>query len=263
MSGRLDGKKILVTGAAQGLGAAIASMAAREGARVMLTDLDGAGAAAVSQRINTACGTGTAFARTHDVRSEQQWSDAIAAAADQLDGLSGLVNNAGIVHVGTVEDTSLAQWKNMHAVNLDGTFIGIQRALPVMRRHQPGSIVNISSISGLIASHNLTAYNASKAAVWMLTKSVALHCARQRLNIRCNSIHPAFIDTPILSQLSTQPHPVAGGDPQLNARLVRQIPLGRLGCADDVAYAAVYLLADESQFMTASEIKLDGGISAQ
>jgi NAD(P)-dependent dehydrogenase (short-subunit alcohol dehydrogenase family) len=126
-----------------------------------------------------------------------------------------------------------------------------------MRESQPGSIINLSSIAGLAASHNVAVYNASKAAVWLLSKSVALHCARSRWDIRCNSIHPTFIRTPIIDSL------IAGRDETtVLEKLARQVPLGRLGEARDVANAIVYLASDESRFMTGSEIKLDGGISA-
>jgi NAD(P)-dependent dehydrogenase (short-subunit alcohol dehydrogenase family) len=143
------------------------------------------------------------------------------------------------------------------SVNADSVFLGCKYALPLMRRSQPGSIVNISSIAGLIASHNFAAYNASKAAVWLLSKSVALHCARNGWNIRCNSIHPTFIKTPILDSLIGDRDKATVLD-----KLVRQVPLGRLGEVNDVAKAVLYLASDESCFVTGAELKLDGGISA-
>jgi NAD(P)-dependent dehydrogenase (short-subunit alcohol dehydrogenase family) len=143
------------------------------------------------------------------------------------------------------------------SVNADSVFLGCKCALPFMRESQPGSIINLSSIAGLIASHNFAVYNASKAAVWLLSKSVALHCDRNRWDIRCNSVHPTFIRTPILDSL------IAGRDETtVLEKLARQVPLGRLGEAGDVANAIVYLASDESRFMTGAEIKLDGGISA-
>lgn len=257
MSGRLAGKKALVTGAAQGLGAATAMALAREGAQVLLTDRNGEGVVAAARAIEAAFGGGTACAMRHDVTSEREWSAAVALASERLGGLSVLVNNAGIVLTGTVEDFSLEEWRHGSAVNVDSVFLGIKHALPLMRENQPGSIVNLSSIAGLIASHNFANYNATKAAVWMLSKSVALHCARQGWDIRCNSIHPAFIRTPILQDLVGDKEEAA-----VMAKLARQVPLGRLGEAEDVAHAAVYLASDESRFMTGAEIKLDGGISA-
>ncbi len=257
MSGRLEGKTALVTGAAQGLGAGIAAALAREGARVVLSDRNAAGAGEVAQRIAAEFGEGTAFATGHDVTSEADWQSALAFAADKLGGLSVLVNNAGIVTMGTVEDLDLAAWRQAMAVNADGPFLGCKHALPLLRASQPAAIVNIASVSALIASHNLTAYNASKAALWMLTKSVALHCARQGWNVRCNSIHPTFVRTPLLDGIVGSHE-----DTGMLAKLARQVPIGRIGEVEDVAAAVVYLASDESAMMTGSELKLDGGMTA-
>jgi NAD(P)-dependent dehydrogenase (short-subunit alcohol dehydrogenase family) len=257
MSGRVARKLALVTGAAQGLGEAIARMLAREGARVACTDLDGEGARRTAEAIN-AERPGAAFAYAHDVTDEAQWIAVLAQAARDLGGLSVLVNNAGIATLASVEDESLEQWRQTMAVNADSVFLGSKHALAYLRENQPGSIVNISSIAGLVAGHNYAAYNASKAAVWLLTKSTALHCARKRWDIRCNSVHPAFVRTAILDPLIAQL-----GLEDAEAKLARQLPLGRLGEPDDVAYAVLYLASDESRFMTGAEMKLDGGLSAQ
>jgi NAD(P)-dependent dehydrogenase (short-subunit alcohol dehydrogenase family) len=198
-SGRLAGKKALVTGAAQGLGAASAWRLAREGARVVLTDLNAAGVVAVAAAIDAELGAGTAHALRHDVASEADWIAAIDCARAQLGGLSVLVNNAGVVVLGSVEELDLAAWRRGMSINVDSVFLGCKHALPLMRENQPASIVNLSSISAMIASHNLANYNASKAAVWHLTKSVALHCAHHGWDIRCNSIHPTFVRTPMLA----------------------------------------------------------------
>lgn len=257
MSGRVAGKLALVTGAAQGLGEAIARMLAREGARVACTDLDGEGARRTAGVIN-AERPGAAFGYAHDVTDEAQWSAVLAQAARDLGGLSVLVNNAGIATLASVEDETLEQWRRTMAANADSVFLGSKHALSYLRENQPGSIVNISSIAGLVAGHNYAAYNASKAAVWLLTKSTALHCARKGWDVRCNSVHPAFVRTPILDPLIAQL-----GMQDAEAKLARQLPLGRLGEPDDVAYAVLYLASDESRFMTGAEMKLDGGLSAQ
>jgi NAD(P)-dependent dehydrogenase (short-subunit alcohol dehydrogenase family) len=257
MTARVAGKKALITGAAQGLGAAAARMLAREGAQLLLSDLNLAGVRDVAATINAECGAGTATALRHDVTSAADWSMAIEQARSVMGGLSVVVNNAGIVVVGSIEELSLEDWHRGMSVNVDSVFLGIKHALPLMRDNQPASIVNLSSIAGLIAAHNFANYNASKAAVWLLSKSVALHCARNGWDIRCNSVHPAFIRTPILDGLVGERDASA-----VMAKLARQVPLSRLGEPDDIAYAIVYLASDESRFMTGAEVKLDGGISA-
>lgn len=257
MSGRVTGKKAIVTGAAQGLGAATAKLLAQEGAQILLTDLNEAGVQKMAAAINAEYGNDTAWAMRHDVASEADWIAVIECADKTMGGLSILVNNAGIVVTGSVEDLSLEDWHKGMAVNTDSVFLGSKYALPLMREDQPGSIINISSIAGLIAAHNFANYNASKAAVWLLSKSIALHCARQGWDIRCNSIHPTFIKTPILDDL------VGDRDEEtIMAKLRKQVPLGRLGEPDNVANAVLYLASDESRFMTGAEMKLDGGISA-
>jgi NAD(P)-dependent dehydrogenase (short-subunit alcohol dehydrogenase family) len=257
VTGRAAGKRALVTGAAQGLGAAIAGMLAREGAQVAVTDVNGDGAGRTAAAIN-ARNPGAATAYEHDVSDEAQWTGVLGQAARDLGGLSVLVNNAGVGALGSVEQETLEGWRRAMAVNADSVFLGCKHALPLLREAQPASIVNISSIAGLVAGHNYAAYNASKAAVWLLTKSVALHCARNGWDIRCNSVHPSFIRTPILDPLVER-----FGRADGEAKLARQVPLGRLGEPDDVAYAVLYLASDESRFMTGSELKLDGGLSAQ
>jgi NAD(P)-dependent dehydrogenase (short-subunit alcohol dehydrogenase family) len=258
VSARVRGKTALVTGAAQGIGQAAAVALAREGARVLLTDLNGEGVLAAARAIEAEFGGGTALAIRHDVTSEVDWRAAIAYAGEALGGLSVLVNNAGIAQLGSVEDLSLEDWRRSMSVNADSVFLGCKYALPLMRENQPGSIINLSSIAGLIASHNFAAYNASKAAIWLLSKSVALHCAHKGWDIRCNSVHPTFIRTPILDSLIGE-----RDEATVLAKLARQVPLGRLGEADDVANGILYLASDESRFMTGAELKLDGGISAK
>jgi NAD(P)-dependent dehydrogenase (short-subunit alcohol dehydrogenase family) len=259
MAGRVAGKKALVTGAAQGLGAAHARTLAREGAKVLLTDINAEKVAAEAEAINAELGAGTAFALAHDVTSPEGWDRAIAHAAETLGGLSVLVNNAGVGVRGTIETCTLEDWRRGFAINVDSVFLGCQKALPLMKDHQPGSIVNISSIAGLIASDTMPGYNASKAAVWMLSKSVALYCAKRGWAIRCNSVHPTFVDTPILDGIGAN----AGLDKDVvMGKLARQIPLGRVGVPQEIAHGVLYLASDESSFMTGAELKLDGGISA-
>jgi len=256
-TGRVAGKKAFITGAAQGLGAAAARKLASEGAKVALADINVDGAKAVEAEINAAHGAGTAFAYALDVTREDQWIAALKAAAADMGGLSVLVNNAGVAGDKPLEQMEFDLWKKIMSINVDSVFLGAKHALTHMRAHQPGSIVNISSIAGLIANHNSPAYNASKAGVWLLSKNIALYCAKLGLDIRSNSIHPTFIDTPILDPLSQRL-----GKEEAHAKLGRQIPLGHIGEPDDIANAVLYLASDESKFMTGAELKLDGGISA-
>lgn len=257
MSGRVAGKKALITGGAQGLGAAMARKLAAEGAKVSIADLNLEGARAVAEEINAAHGAGTAFAYSLDVREEAQWIDVLEQANAAMGGISVLVHNAGISKGGNIEQLSLEDWKLVMGVNVDGVFLGTKHALKYMKENQPGSIINISSIAGLIAAHNSPSYNASKAAVWLLSKGIALHCAKQGWDIRSNSVHPTFIDTPILDPLRQML-----GKEVAEGKLARQIPLGHIGEPDDIANAVLYLASDESKFMTGAELKLDGGISA-
>jgi NAD(P)-dependent dehydrogenase (short-subunit alcohol dehydrogenase family) len=258
MAGRVAGKKVFVTGAAQGLGAAIARRAAEEGAKVALADVNAAGAQAQADAINAAHGADAAFAYALDVTDEAQWVAALDAANTAMGGISGLVNNAGISsREGGIEELSLEGFRRLMSVNVDSVFLGAKHGIKYLAKNQPGSIVNISSIAGLIANHTSPGYNSSKAAVWLLSKNIALYCAKKGLDVRSNSIHPTFIDTPILDPIRNM-----FGKEEAEAKLGRQVPLGRIGKPEDVANAALYLLSDESRFVTGSELKIDGGISA-
>lgn len=257
--GRVEGKLALVTGAAQGLGRAHCRRLAEEGAKVLCTDINGEGAQETAAQINEELGNGTAFSIQHDVTDPAAWEAAVAAAKERMGGLNVLVNNAGIGVPGNIETCDFADWQRCFSINVDSIFHGCQKALPLMREHAPGSIINISSIAGLIASDTMPAYNSSKAAVWMLSKSIALHCAKNNMQIRCNSVHPTFVDTPILDG-TARAHSL--DKDVLLEKLARQIPLKFVGEPDDIANAVLYLASDESRFMTGAELKLDGGISA-
>jgi len=250
--GRMDGKIALVTGGASGLGRESALLFAREGARVAITDINVEGGRAVAAEIGAA-----ALFLEHYVTSEAQWIEAIDQTVAAFGGLHVLVNSAGIGLSKSVEDTELEEWRRVHAIDLDGVFLGCKHAIAKIAASGGGSIVNISSIAGIIAGHNMAAYNSAKAGVRHLSKSVALHCARKGYNIRCNSVHPAFIDTPILDQYKERFGEAAALD-----KFARQIPLGRVGQPREVAYAILYLASDESSFTTGTELIIDGGISA-
>lgn len=249
---RVDGKVALVTGAASGIGRACAAMLASQGACVAVTDINFDGARAAAADIGE-----NAHAIAHDVTDEAAWASVLQETVETFGGLHVLVNCAGKVIIGSVEDTSLEDWRDLHALDLDSVFLGCKLAIPHMAASGGGSIINISSISGIIAGHNVAAYNSAKAAVRHLTKSVALHCARRGYGIRCNSVHPTFIDTPILDDVLSGIEREEGMQ-----KLARQIPLGIVGEPDDVAHAVVYLASDESRLMTGSEVILDGGVSA-
>ena len=260
MSGRVAGKRALITGAAQGLGEAVARMLAREGARVAVTDLNADKAAEVAASIN-AERPGVAFAYAHDVTDEDQWVETVSRAVSDMGGLSVLVNNAGIGgELRFAVDDALDHWRRMQAVNLESVMLGCKHALPHLRDAAPASIVNISSIAGLTGAPGMGAYNATKAAVWLYSKTVALEAAMAGWDVRCNSVHPAFIKTAILDPFVA----MAGGDEaKAHERLTRGVPLKRIGEPDDVAYAVLYLASDESRFVTGSEFKIDGGLTAQ
>jgi len=252
---RLAGKTALITGAASGLGAAIAARFTAEGAEVIVSDRDEAKAASQAAKLG-----GSSIALHLDVTDEASWSAALADIESKFGRLNILVNNAGICLAGSVEDLSYDDWRLTHAVDLDSVFLGTKAALPLMVRSSTqtsGTVLNISSISGMVAAGNMAAYNSAKAAVRHLTKSIALHCAKKRYGITCNSVHPTFIDTPLLDEFAGN-----RSREETVEKLARQIPLGRIGSPDDVAWAAVYLCSDEAAFITGAELAIDGGLSA-
>ena len=250
---RLKGKICLVTGAARGIGEAIARAFHDEGARVIVTDIDEGAARSLAAKLDT-----ESFRL--DVAEEADWD----AMAQVLPVLDVLVNNAGITGFESgpaahdPEHATLADWRAVHAVNSDGTFLGCRYAIRAMRAAGAGSIINISSRSGLVGIPGAAAYAASKAAVRNHTKSVALYCAQQKLAIRCNSIHPAAILTPMWE-------PMLGDRPEREKRmaaLVADTPLKRFGKPEEVAALAVMLASDEAAYMTGAELTLDGGLLA-
>jgi NAD(P)-dependent dehydrogenase (short-subunit alcohol dehydrogenase family) len=257
--GRVEGKVAIVTGAASGLGAATARLLAREGAKVVLTDLDRQGGEASIKAIRD--DGGTALFLTQDVTVEDLWPTIVGRAESEFGGLHILVNNAGIgLPAGTVESQTLAEWRRMIEINLESVFLGTRCAIGAMRRTgQGGSIVNLSSIHGLTGSPHIAAYGASKGGVRSFTKAAALHCARSGYRIRVNSVHPGYIWTPMLEGAMH----VRG---ELNAQ--RQAaeaatPLGRIGEPIDIAYGILYLASDESKYVTGTELVIDGGYTAQ
>lgn len=264
-TGRLAGKVALVTGAARGIGEAIAAAFVREGALVFASDLDAAAARATAARLGT-------LALALDVREELAWVAAMAHVLDAAGRLDVLVNNAGITGLepgssGTVaahdpEHATLADWHAVHRTNLDGVFLGCKHALRTMRRSlgagEQGAIVNISSRSGLVGVPAAAAYASSKAAVRNHTKSVALYCAEQGLAIRCNSIHPGAILTPMWEPMLGQ-----GAEREANlTALAADTPLRRFGTPAEVAAIAVLLASDESAYVTGAEFHVDGGLLA-
>ncbi len=257
---RLRGKLALVTGAARGIGRAIATAFVREGAHVWVTDLDADGAERTSRELGPA-----ATARTLDVRDEGAWSSAIDDLLAAHGRLDVLVNNAGIsgFEGGFVphdpEHATLAAWHAVHATNLDGVFLGCKHAIRAMRPRGHGSIINISSRSGVVGIPTAAAYASSKAAVRNHTKSVALHCATSGTAIRCNSIHPAAILTPMWEPMLGSEEPARSRN---MAALVADVPLKRFGQPEEVAAIAVLLASDEATYLTGAELHVDGGILA-
>ena len=256
--GRVSGKVALITGGASGIGREAAVRLVEEGARVLVTDINQIDGEAVAKSL----GSNGAFAR-HDVTKEEEWVIATQKALEVFGRLDILVNSAGIGTMNSVEDCSLEEWRHVMAVNGDGVFLGCKYGVAAIKQTSTseglgGSIINISSVSGLIGGHNLAAYNASKGAVRLLSKSVALHCARKGYNIRCNSVHPTFIDTPMVRAMFED----ADDPDRVRQKLSRQVPLGHIGEPNDIAWAIVYLASDESKFMTGAELVVDGGITA-
>ena len=257
---RVADKIALVTGAASGLGEAIARLLAREGATVLLADLNDAPGKRVLREIKAQGGSGLYV--NLDVANEDHWTSAMALVKKRYGRLNIAVNCAGTnIARSFPTDTTLADWRALMAVNLDGVFLGTKHALAAMRDSHPvnGSIINISSIMGLVGMPDIAAYNASKGGVRLYSKSVAISCAEQRLNVRVNTVHPGFIDTPLLRKAMAR-----FDDPAEANRLYDALqPVGHLGQPEDIAYGVLYLASDESKFVTGSELVIDGGYTAR
>jgi 3(or 17)beta-hydroxysteroid dehydrogenase len=250
---RFAGKSALVTGAASGIGRAVAERLIAEGARVAVCDIDRERGIAAAE----ALGEAALFVEL-DVTREDSWQAAVAAALDAFGKLHVLVNSAGVIVFKSIEDTSLEDWRRVMAVNLDGTFLGCKFAVETMRRTGGGAIVNMSSVSGLVGGAKLAAYNASKGGVRLLTKSVALHCANKGYGIRCNSVHPSFTETPMLDDIAAGTR-----EPEkARAEMASQVPLGRIAEAGEIAAMIAYLASDEAAFVTGAEFVIDGGLTA-
>ena len=247
-AGRLAGKLALVTGGARGIGAAIARRFAQEGARVLLTDADEAGALRVAADIGD-----RADARVLDVTREADWESVAAWAYEGEGRVDVLVNNAGIFLAAKLEDTTLEEFRRVQEVNQVGVFLGMRAIGPRMAARGGGSIINVSSLAGLMGTPYLTAYAAGKWAVRGMTKAAAKELATA--GVRVNSLHPGQIDTDMHVRQRER-------TPELIERLVRAIPMRRIGDPDEVADAAVFLAADESRYVTGSELVIDGGASA-
>ncbi len=256
MTGRIAGKIALVTGAGSGLGEATARRFAEEGAHVVITDINAEHAESVCQDI-TAAG-GSAEHHYQDVTDELAWDTLVGMILKDHGKLDVVVNNAGIVIRGSVEDTTLDDWRRTQAVNLDAVFLGTRAAVKGMKGNG-GSIINISSIEGMVGEPTAAAYNASKGGVRIFTKSAALHCAAEGYGIRVNSVHPGFIMTPMVANAIAEAPPEEGEE--LLERVHREIPLGAMGDPVDIANGCLFLASDESKYMTGSELVIDGGFT--
>jgi 3(or 17)beta-hydroxysteroid dehydrogenase len=247
---RLDGKIALITGAAGGIGGASARLFEAEGAKLILTDLDISSLAEFHER--------GALTLVQDVTDEALWREVVDAALAKFGALDVLVNNAGVGMIGNIETATLEDWRRTQAINSESVFLGCREAVRVMKG-QGGSIVNVSSVAGIVGDAQSVAYCASKGAVRLTTKSVALYCARKGYGIRCNSVHPSFTRTSMVEGFIAN----ASNPTRVREGLNAAAPLGRMGEADEIASAILYLASDESMFTTGAEIVIDGGLTAQ
>ena len=253
---RVENKVALVTGGAMGIGEATCRLLAREGAKVAVTDINVEAGEAVVQNIVESGGKARFY--RHDVANQEDWQRVMQDVSNDLGPLDILVNNAGIVIVATVEETTLKEWRKIQEVNLESVFVGTQLAIAAMKG-RGGSIINLSSVMGLVGGTIEAAYCASKGGVRLFSKSAAVHCAEQGYGIRINSVHPGYIMTPLLvNAAATLPNAE-----EVVQDLISRHPVGHLGEADDIAYGILYLASDESKFVTSSELVIDGGYTAK
>lgn len=252
--GRVSGKVALVTGGASGIGRGCALTLGREGASVILTDVQAKGEETAAEIRKAG---GKARFQMQDVTSEGEWNAVIAGIEKQEGRLDVLVNNAGIAVGGMVTELTLEDFRRQMAVNVDSVFLGTKASLPLMRKGKGGSIVNISSVAGLRGAPRLSAYCASKGAVRLFTKAVALECGLMKDGIRVNSVHPGIIDTPIWGQVI----PGSNEPPDLDAISALRVPIGRKGVPADIANAVLFLASDDSSYMTGEEVVVDGGMT--
>jgi NAD(P)-dependent dehydrogenase (short-subunit alcohol dehydrogenase family) len=255
MAGRVEGKVALVTGGASGLGAESSRRLAREGAKVVLTDRAEEAGQAVADEI--AAAGGQAIFLAQDVTDEARWGEVVQAASERFGGLDVLVNSAGVSGgTGPLLTATYEAWRQVLAVNLDGTFLGMKAAAPVMAAAGKGSIINLSSILGKVGLPGAPAYCASKGGVLMLTKAAALELAPT--GVRVNSVHPGFIETPMVVNALRQ----SENENAMRDMIISRHAMGRLGVPREIADAIVFLASDESSFMTGSELVVDGGYTA-
>jgi 3(or 17)beta-hydroxysteroid dehydrogenase len=252
---RVKGKIAIVTGAAGGLGRAASALLADEGAQVVLADANESAVEEAAAEIGEK--GGKCIGVRHDVTSEMDWDRVIQKTLSQFGRLDVLVNNAGVIFYKKIEDTSLEEWRRLMNVNLDGVFLGTKFAIETMKKTGGGSIINISSVAGLIGNPDAAAYHASKGGVRSLTKAAAMECSKAGYdyNIRVNSIYPGVIDTAMAAGLKE--------DPTKYQTALSWHPIGRFGEPDDVAYGVLYLASNESKFITGSELVIDGGWTAR